>query len=153
MANWYHNPLLWVFRFAANWLYLKNCTTDGASPQTHIFGLKLENMTSLWRHLRPTYRMLIIFLWSTCVKLMWVRVLKVWWRYLHYFGRYCQKTRGGQKKPPSKSRVKSCWPGPWTEVKFWVLPNEIKIGTFWAAWKGETRRCQNYRCLPWVKSY
>ena len=39
-------------------------------PQALIFDLKWQNMTSLWRHSRPTYHRCEIFLWSTCVELM-----------------------------------------------------------------------------------
>ena len=46
-------------------------------PQTLIFDLKWQNMTSLWRHSRPTYHRCEIFLWSTCVELMYEEVPKV----------------------------------------------------------------------------
>ena len=39
-------------------------------PQTIIFYLKWQNMTSLWRHSWPTYHSCEIFLWSTSVELM-----------------------------------------------------------------------------------
>ena len=39
-------------------------------PQTLIFDLKWQNMTSLWRHSRPTYHRCEIFFWSTCAELM-----------------------------------------------------------------------------------
>ena len=57
-------------------------------------------MTSLWRHLWPNYNILDFKTLTQCVKLLGERVLQVWWWYLHWFRRYCKKTRGGARNSP-----------------------------------------------------
>ena len=57
-------------------------------------------MTSLWRHLWPNYNTLDFKILTQCVKLLGERVLQVWWWYLHWFRRYCKKTRGGARNSP-----------------------------------------------------
>ena len=66
-----------------------------------------ENMTSLWRHLRPTYQSLRKFLWSGYVKLMPGGVCKVWWWYIISFIAMGGKVEGGggEGRSPIGARV------------------------------------------------
>ena len=57
-------------------------------------------MTSLWRHLWPNYNILDFKILTQCVKLLGEKVLQVWWWYLHWFRRYCKKTRGEARNSP-----------------------------------------------------
>ena len=50
--------------------------------RTLMFDRNRENMTSLWRLLRPIFQSLWKFLWSGYVKLTKEGIFKVWWRYL-----------------------------------------------------------------------
>ena len=50
-------------------------------PHTLISDRKRDNMTSLWRHSRPTYQRPGRFLLPCYVKWMKEKVCKVWWRY------------------------------------------------------------------------
>ena len=69
-------------------------------PYTLIFYRKRENMTSLWRHLRPTCRSLGKFLPPKCVKLIKGEVCKIWWKYLLSIASYRKKRWRGPFQPP-----------------------------------------------------
>ena len=66
-CSWFFSASTGIFRLSSS---LKLSVWQ-RFPQTLIFDLKWQNMTTLWRHSRPTYHRCEIFLWSTCVELMW----------------------------------------------------------------------------------
>ena len=72
-------------------------------PRTLIFYRHRENMTSLWRCLRPTFQSLGKILRSVCIKFMPGGVCKVWWWYLISFFSYGKKNGGGPFRPPPPS--------------------------------------------------
>ena len=57
-------------------------------------------MTSLKRHFLKNVPTKFNKIFRQGVKLMSDKVLKVCWRYLTYFLRYCEYSRGGQNLPP-----------------------------------------------------
>ena len=88
-------------------------------------------MTSLWRHLWPNYNTLDFKILTQCVKLLGERVLQVWWWYLHWFRRYCKKTRGGARNspPPSGARVKRA--------------KQKETDHYWQRWRDQRNKVTN----------
>ena len=80
-------------------------------PQTLIFYLKWQNMTSLWRRSRPIYNRCEIVLWSRCAELIMKGVLKVSQLYSFPFLSYARKRTGVPFRLPSRARVNPQPPG------------------------------------------